>query len=104
MRKFRVGVVALIVAAAGLVGIHPAGAAATTQVVHTQTVGGGFSLNEGPGGSVGTANFLSRPGSLPAGSGSAPLTLGSTRRGSIGTSPFTGVRLDQPTQPSYSGY
>jgi hypothetical protein len=104
MRNVRVGVVALVIAAAGLVGIHPAGAAATTQVVRAQTVGGWFSLNEGPPGSVGTANFVQGPGSLPAGSGSAQLTVDSTGRASIGTTQFAGLRLDQLTELSYWAY
>jgi hypothetical protein len=104
MRKFRVGVAALVVAVAGLVGVDPAGAAATTQVVHAQTVGGWFSLNEGPGGSVGTANFVQGPGSLPAGSGSVQLTVDSAGRASIGTGQFAGLRLDQLTELSYWAY
>lgn len=104
MRRFYLGAAALACVATLLVGIQPAGAAATTQVVRAQTTGGWFSFNEGPTGSVGTANFVSGPGSLPAGSGSVQLTVDSTGRASIGTNQFAGLRLDQLTELSYWAY
>jgi hypothetical protein len=99
--KTRLGVIALVVAMASFVAAAPVGAAATTQVVHAQTVNGWFGLNEGPSGSVGTSDLVNGPGALPAGSGSVKLTVDSTGRASIGSNQFHGTRLGQLTAANY---
>jgi hypothetical protein len=64
-------------------------------VVRTQTVNGWFSFNEGPSGSVGTADLVQGP--AQAGTGSAKLVVDATGRASLGTNQFKGTRLDQIT-------
>jgi len=105
VKKFRIGVVALVAMAfPALLGIGPVGAAASTDVVRAQTTAGWFGLNEGPSGSVGTVTFVQGPGSLPAGSGSVQLAVDATGRATIGSNQFKGTRFDALTGLTYWVY
>ena len=68
--------------------------ATTTKVVTTLTTNDWFSLNEGPGGSVGETLLTKGPGTPPLGNGSAQLVVDSLGRVSLGTNAFAGTRLD----------
>ena len=66
--------------------------ATTTQSVHSLTVGNWFAVNEGPAGSVGSAELVTGPPTAPLGLGSAKLTVDSNGRASLGTLQFAGTR------------
>jgi hypothetical protein len=84
--------------------VSSAHAAATTQVVRALTTGTWFGFNEGPVNSVGTTSLVYGPGSLPAGSGSAKLTVDGTGRASLATNQFAGTKLANMTGLTYWAY
>jgi hypothetical protein len=100
--KQRIGIVALAIAALGLVMAPTAGA--TTENVGALTVNGWFGFNEGPNGSVGTTQLVPGPGTPPAGAGSAKLTVDSTGRASLGTNAYRGTKLSQITALNFWFY
>lgn len=101
MRK-RLGIVAVAIAAVGLLAVPPAGAA--TETVHALTVNGWFGFNEGPNGSVGTTQLVPGPGTPPAGTGSAKLTVDGTGRASLATNAYRGTKLSQITALNFWFY
>jgi hypothetical protein len=78
----------------------PAGASTTT--VGSLSVNGWFGFNEGPTGSTGTTTLVSGPGTPPAGTGSAQLTVDSTGRASLATNAYAGTKLVDISALSYA--
>lgn len=101
MRQKRAGIVLII--AAALVAALAAPASAATQVVRSQSVTGWFGGNEGPGGSVGTVEFVPAAGA-PVGDGAALLSVDANGRASFGTNLYKGTRVDQILQLKFNAF
>jgi hypothetical protein len=103
MRTIRTASFAALAAAAALLSAAPQARAANV-VVNSLSLSGWFGGNEGPGGSVGTVDFVPGPGTPPLGGGSAELTVDSNGRASFGTAQYKGTALTAITQLTYAAW